>query len=94
MLALTAPTAQQFVDGEARFASLINIAVDREVIPEFIQTRFKDKLISDAAELRLTDASVLAAQLQGQRDAIRIMAGTGRPSAEIAAETILGLSGK
>lgn len=79
---------------KARFASLINIAVDREVIPEFIQTRFKDKLISDAAELRLTDASVLAAQLQGQRDAIRIMAGTGRPSAEIAAETILGLSGK
>lgn len=79
---------------KARFTSLINNAVDREVIPEFIQTRFKDKLIGDAAELRLTDASVLQAQLEGQREAIRIMAGTGRPSAEIAADTILGLSGK
>ena len=79
---------------KARFTSLINNAVDREVIPEFIQTRFKDKLIGDAAELRLTDASVLQAQLEDQREAIRIMAGTGRPSAEIAAETILDLSGK
>src|SRR5690606_16921349 len=48
---------------KARFTSLINNAVDREVIPEFIQTRFKDKLIGDAAELRLTDASVLQSQL-------------------------------
>lgn len=79
---------------KARFASLVNIAVDREVIPEFIQTRFKAMLIAEAAEQRLTNPSVLEAQLQGQREAIKIMAGTGRPSAEIAAETILAISRK
>lgn len=78
----------------ARFTSLVNNAIDREVIPEFIQTRFKADLIGDAAKLRLADAKVLRAQLEGQREALKIMAGTGRPAAEIAAETILSLSGK
>ncbi|RYG32298.1 MAG: lipid-A-disaccharide synthase [Burkholderiales bacterium] len=77
---------------KSRFTSLINVAVDREVIPEFIQTRFQDKLIGDAAALRLDDPSVLEAQREGQREAIRIMAGTGRPAADISAETILSLS--
>lgn len=79
---------------KSRFSSLVNVAVDREVIPEFIQTRFKVKLIRDAAELRLNDPRALEAQLEGQREALKIMAGTGRPAAEIAAETILDLSGK
>jgi len=79
---------------KSRFSSLVNVAVEREVIPEFIQTRFKSDLIRDAAERRLSDPSVLEAQLSGQREALKMMAGTGRPAAEIAAETILGLSGK
>lgn len=79
---------------KSRFSSLVNVAVDREVIPEFIQTRFKANLIRDAAERRLSDPDVLKAQLDGQREALSIMAGTGRPAAEIAAETILELSGK
>ena len=79
---------------KSRYSSLVNVAVNREVIPEFIQTRFKANLIRDAAERRLSDPVALKAQLDGQREALAIMAGTGRPAAEIAAETILSLSGK
>lgn len=79
---------------KSRYSSLVNVAVNREVIPEFIQTRFKASLIRDSAERRLSDPVTLKAQLDGQREALAIMAGTGRPAAEIAAETILSLSGK
>ena len=41
---------------------------------------------------RLRDPALLQAQLQGQREAIRIMAGDGKPAAVISAETILKLS--
>lgn len=79
---------------KSKYSSLVNVAADREVIPEFIQTRFKTDLIRDSAERRLSDPDTLQAQLDGQREALKIMAGTGRPAAEIAAETILSLSAK
>ncbi|MFT3726139.1 MAG: lipid-A-disaccharide synthase [Hyphomonadaceae bacterium] len=77
---------------KSRFSALVNVAVNREVIPEFLQTSFSVKNIEQAAERRLSDPAVLKAQQDGQREALRIMAGTGRPAAEIAAETILKLS--
>lgn len=77
---------------KSRFSALVNVAVNREVIPEFLQTDFNVKNIEQAAERRLSDPAVLKAQQDGQREALRIMAGTGRPAAEIAAETILKLS--
>ena len=77
---------------KSRFSALVNVAVNREVIPEFLQTTFNAKNIEQAVERRLSDPAVLKAQQEGQREALRIMAGTGRPAAEIAAETILKLS--
>lgn len=77
---------------KSRFSALVNVAVNREVIPEFLQTSFSVKNIEQAAERRLSDPAILKAQQDGQREALRIMAGTGRPAAEIAAETILKLS--
>jgi lipid-A-disaccharide synthase len=77
---------------KSRFSALVNVAVNREVIPEFLQTSFSVKNIEQAAERRLSDPVVLKAQQDGQREALRIMAGTGRSAAEIAAETILRLS--
>jgi len=47
-----------------------------------------------AAGRLLDDPAALEAQRAGQRDAIRVMKGDGRPSAQIAAETILRLAGK
>jgi lipid-A-disaccharide synthase len=76
----------------SRFLSLVNIAANREVIPEFLQTRFSVKNIEEAAEARLSNPAILKAQQHGQSEALKIMAGTGRPAAEIAAETILQLS--
>lgn len=77
---------------KSRFSALVNVAVNREVIPEFLQTSFSVKNIEQAAERRLSDPVVLKSQQDGQREALGIMAGTGRPAAEIAAETILKLS--
>lgn len=76
----------------SRFSALVNVAAGREVIPEFLQTAFTVRNIEQAVEQRLSDADLLRAQREGQREAIRFMAGTGRPASEIAAETILGLS--
>ena len=77
---------------KSKYSALVNVAANAEVIPEFIQTRFRAELIAASAIDRLTHPDVLRAQQEGQRHAIRVMAGTGRPAAEIAAETILKLS--
>ncbi|MDP3495225.1 MAG: lipid-A-disaccharide synthase [Hyphomonadaceae bacterium] len=77
---------------KSKFSALVNVAADREVIPEFLQTRFNAAKIEQAVELRLSNPAVLRAQQDAQRSALRVMAGNGRPAAEIAAETILKLS--
>ena len=77
---------------KSRFSALVNVAANREVIPEFLQTRFSARNIEQAVEERLSNPAVLKAQQDGQGEAIRLMSGTGRPAAEIAAETILRLS--
>ena len=77
---------------KSKFSALANVAANRELIPEFIQTRFRADLIAKSAIDRLHNTTVLNAQREGQRDAIRIMAGDGKPAAVISAETILKLS--
>ena len=77
---------------KSRFSALVNVAANREVIPEFLQTRFNVKNIEQSVEQRLANPAILKAQQEGQREALKVMAGTGRPAAEIAAETILKLS--
>jgi len=82
----------RFLLFKSRFSALVNVAADREVIPEFLQTRFNVRNIEQAVEARLSDPTLLKAQQDGQREAVKVMAGAGRPAAEIAAETILRLS--
>lgn len=77
---------------KSKYSSLVNVAANRELIPEFIQTRFRADLIAKSAIDRLHNPAMLEAQRSGQRDAIRIMAGDGKPAAVISAETILRLS--
>lgn len=77
---------------KSRFSALVNVAANREVIPEFLQTRFNAANIERAVELRLSNPAILKEQRDAQQNALRIMAGTGRPAAEISAETILKLS--
>jgi lipid-A-disaccharide synthase len=77
---------------KSKYSALVNVAADREVIPEFIQTRFNAQNIAAAAEQRLTDPKLLEDQRAAQREAIRIMSGDGRSAADISADTILKLS--
>ena len=77
---------------KSKYSALVNVAADAEVIPEFIQTRFRSDLIAKSAIDRLTHPDVLRAQQEAQARAITVMKGTGRPAAEISAETILRLS--
>ncbi len=77
---------------KSKYSALVNVAANREVIPEFIQTRFNSENIAASAEQRLSDPKVLEDQRAAQREAIRIMSGDGRSAADISADTILKLS--
>lgn len=77
---------------KSKYSTLLNVAANAEVIPEFVQTRFSAELIARAAIERLTKPDALRAQQAAQAKAIAVMKGTARPAAEVAAETILRLS--
>ncbi len=77
---------------KSKYSALVNVAANAEVIPEFIQTRFRADRIAEAALERLLKPELLRAQQEAQARAISVMKGTGRPAAEISAETILRLS--
>jgi lipid-A-disaccharide synthase len=72
-----------------RFITLMNVAADREIAPEFLQTRFTAENIAAAAAPLLDDAKARAAQVEAQNEALKKMGRGGRPAAEIAAETVL-----
>ena len=76
----------------SRFITLLNVAAGKEIAPEFVQTRLTEANVARAAERLLSDPAALAAQQRSQADALELMAGPGRPAAEIAAETVLKLS--
>lgn len=77
---------------KSKYSALVNVAAGAEVIPEFIQTRFRADLIAKSAVERLHNPARLKAQQDAQARAIALMKGEGRPAAEISAETILRLS--
>ena len=73
--------------------TLLNIVSDdREIVPEFVQTRQKPDLIAGKAISWLTDPRVLAEQKEAQRQALARMQGEGRSSAEISADAILSVA--
>ena len=77
----------------SKFITLLNVAAGREVAPEFVQTRFFPASMAAAARRLLVDDARRKAQVDAQNAALKRMAGPGRPAAEIAAETVLGLAG-
>lgn len=79
---------------KSKFIVLLNVAAGREVAPEFVQTRFTADNVARAAERLLSNDAARRAQIDAQFAALKTMAGPGRPAAEIAAETVLGLAGK
>lgn len=76
---------------KSKYATLMNVAADAEVAPEFIQTRFTPENIAAAAAPILDNADVREEQVRRQDEALALMGRGGRPAAEIAADAVLSL---
>lgn len=74
---------------KAKYATLMNVAADAEVAPEFIQTRFTAHNLVRAAGALLDDADLREDQVRRQDEALARMGRGARPAAEIAADTVL-----
>jgi lipid-A-disaccharide synthase len=72
-----------------KYATLMNVAADAEVVPEFLQTKFTAENIVGAATPLLDDADAREDQVRRQDEALAKMGRGGRPAAEIAAEAVL-----
>lgn len=75
----------------AKFATLMNIAADREVAPEFLQTRLTAANLAAAATRLLDDENERQRQIAAQNVALDLMGRGNRPAAEIAAQAVLGV---
>lgn len=74
---------------KSKYATLMNVAADAEVAPEFIQTRFTPENVAAAAAPLLDDPNARATQVRAQNDALTKMGRGGTPAAEIAADAVL-----
>lgn len=72
-----------------KFASAVNLVVDREVLPEFIQDRCKPALLAEAVARLLSDPEARAAQLAGMAEARDLLSVGGERPSRIAARAIL-----
>ena len=86
---LSAAIARRLV--HTRFAALVNLLQDREVVPEFLQEDCTPERLADAVHRLLTDTAAAAAQ----RAAFRAIAASLRPAegtpSEAAARVVLEL---
>lgn len=74
---------------KSKYATLMNVAADAEVAPEFIQTRFTPENVAAVAAPLLDDPNARAAQVRAQNDALTKMGRGQTPAAEIAADAVL-----
>lgn len=77
-----------------RFASAVNLVVDRAVLPEFLQDRCKPALLAEAVTRLLSDPAARAAQLADIREAVQLLSVGGERPSRIAARTILDVVAK
>lgn len=72
-----------------RFASAVNLVLDREVLPEYLQHFCKPPVLADAVMRLVTDPAARAAQLAGIQEAVHLLSVGGERPSRIAARTIL-----
>ena len=75
----------------AKYATLMNVAADAEVAPEFLQTRCTPENLANAAAPLLDDPDARVEQVRRQNEALLKMGRGGRPAAEIAADAVLSV---
>jgi lipid-A-disaccharide synthase len=75
-----------------KHASAVNLVMDRDVLPEYIQEACKPGLVALALERLMTEPAERRAQLAGMEEAIRRLSGPGgeKPS-RVAARAVLEL---
>ncbi len=76
---------------KAKYASLINLLLDRPVVPELLQYESRPDRLAEGLHRLLADRSAVEAQRQGFREALDLLRPpSGRPS-ESAAEAVLSM---
>ena len=73
------------------FANLVNIVLDREVVPEFLQERCRPDLLAPALQDLLSDPDARRRQTDGAREAIAQLGGEGSPPSLRAARAVLSV---
>lgn len=76
---------------KAKYATLMNVAADAEVAPEFLQTRCTPENVAAAAAPLLDDPAARAEQVRHQDEALAKMGRGGRGASEIAADAVLNV---
>lgn len=77
---------------KSKYATLMNVAADAEVAPEFIQTRFTAGNVAQAAAPLLDDEDAREDQVRRQDEALALMGRGGRAAADIAADAVLSVN--
>lgn len=72
----------------APYITLMNIAAQREVAPEFVQERFSAVAVAAALGRLMDDPGARTMQVQAQQAALTALAHGERPAAEIAADAV------
>ncbi len=57
----------------AKFATIVNLLLDREAVPELIQSRCTPRALSDAVETLLTDKNAAAHQVADLKEAMKLL---------------------
>ncbi len=73
----------------SRFVTLMNVAADDDVAPEFVQTTFTPERVARAAAPLLDDDGARTRQVARQSAALARMGRGARPAAEIAADAVI-----
>lgn len=76
---------------KAPFATLMNVAAGREIVPEYLQTRCTPENLANATAPLLSSPAARARQVAAQDKALDAMGKGGRPAADIAAEAVLAM---
>ncbi len=77
---------------KSKFITLLNVAADREVAPEFIQTRFTVRNLKNAVERLLSNTDLRQKQILEQNLALEKMGRGGEGASKISAKKILELA--
>lgn len=75
--------------------SLVNLILEREVMPEFLQERCRADLLCEALSEIISDEEARAAQIDAEREVARLLAGTGAGTpSERAAAIVLAIAAR